>query len=156
MLHATLGPLCYLCDYIGGASSQRHLKEAAAAEEATAFTIVPRDAYRQRVYLEPVGLYLQADSGIIASLTFDLGRRRASVIFAPPKQTPAGERTYSLLRLRVDQVSRPGLRPGSNFTVIDPPGLERVRAAFVIPGSDTASVQVTVAWEMSNHVKRRW
>ena len=69
-----------------------HLKEAAAAEVATAFTIVPRDAYRQRVYLEPVGLYLQADSGTIASLTFDLGQRRASVTFAPPKQTPASLR----------------------------------------------------------------
>ena len=29
-------------------------------------TLRPRDAYRQRVYLEPLGVYLQADCGALA------------------------------------------------------------------------------------------
>ena len=44
-----LGELCFLCDLDGNAS-----------------VITPRDSYSRNVYLQPLGLYLQAEAGQIA------------------------------------------------------------------------------------------
>merc|ERR1711920_734407 len=102
VLHPDYGPLCYLCDLISTAGG---------------YKLVPRDAYRQRVYLEPIGLYLQADSGIFASIALNLEKRRIEIVFAASSATPAGEQTYETVRLRADKCSVPSAkRPGSNFT----------------------------------------
>ena len=146
VLHPEFGALCYLCDFTA-AAAERGGGGGANATAAQAYTILPRDLYRQRVYIEPLGLFLQADSGVIASVALDLAARRAVVTFAPPTATPAAKRTYSMLRLRVDQMSRPGLRPGSSFAVVEPAGLVRVRSAFEVPGDDKAAVQMTVGWD---------
>ena len=46
-----LGELCYLCDL-----------------DANASVITPRDSYSRNVYLQPLGLYLQAEAGEISSV----------------------------------------------------------------------------------------
>ena len=131
VLHKSLGPLCYLCDH---------------NSTGAVHTIVPRDAYRQRVFLEPLGLWLQADAGVMESVSLDMTGSKIVVAFAPPSDSPAGVQSYSKLRLRVDQTSRPGLRPGSEFKVTQPTGLQRVRDAFEIPAED-AAVKVEIGWQ---------
>ena len=52
--------------------------EAAVAGAAVAHTLSPRDAYRQRVYLEPLGVYyLQADTCVLAAVPVNLASKVA-------------------------------------------------------------------------------
>ena len=130
VLHKDLGPLCYLCDLVGDSPTSGG---GAAAFDGD-YALIPRDAYRQRVYLEPLGLYLQADTGIFESVSLQLSDKRITVIFAPAADTPAGELTYDVLRLRIDKVSLPDAnRPGANFTVLQPPNIPIKRSAYEIP-----------------------
>jgi len=150
VLHADLGPLCYLCDLLPLPSTEGVAASSSPSATSTSFTLQPRDAYRQRIYLEPLGAYLQADCGIVYSVTLDLSARRITVQFVPATQTPAGTLTYDRLRLRVDKVARPeAKRPGSNFTVVAPAkGVVRARAAFEIPAKDPGeAVSIVVAYE---------
>ena len=134
VVDADLGPLCYLCDLTvkfadagsgggGGGSS------------SSVYQVRPRDAYRQRVYLEPLGVYLQADAGNFASVELDLSARQIQVSFTDPAVTPAGVQSYDVLRLRCDKVSQPDAkRPGHNFRVSSPTTkVVKSRGAFEIP-----------------------
>ena len=165
VLHAALGPLCYQCDLapppppVAAAPAAVEDEEdeegggaqaAAAADSGggTTFTLLPRDAYRQRVYLEPLGLYLQADAGVFSAVELDLAAKRVTVTFAPPSATPAKTRTYDVLRLRADKVSLPeAKRPGDNFRVVQPAtGVVRARAAWELPGGD-GEVTAVIAYD---------
>ena len=55
--------------------------------------------------------------------------------FAPPTATPAGTRTYDVLRLRADKVSQPeARRPGANFRLVEPTaGVLRARGVGSCP-----------------------
>ena len=86
------------------------------------------------------------DAGVMESVSLDMTGSKIVVAFAPPSDSPAGVQSYSKLRLRVDQTSRPGLRPGSEFKVTQPTGLQRVRDAFEIPAED-AAVKVEIGWQ---------
>merc|ERR1711957_607815 len=102
--------------------------------------ITPRDSYRQRVYLEPLGLYLQSDAGTIARV--DLMQPSAdAAIVVYFVESPQGE-TFTTRRLRVDKVSMD--RPGVDFEVVIDASRKalKVRGAFEIPG-DISSVTVT-------------
>ena len=93
--------------------------------------------------MEPLGLLLQLDTGIFQSLSLDMASKRIVVTVASPSSNPAGEQSYSYIRLRVDQVSRPVLRPGKNFTV---DGAEKVRSAFQVPGKGRDETTIVVTW----------
>ena len=156
VLHPALGPLCYLCDLAPQPQPTAATATAAAAAAAAAaetawfpgdgpegYTVLPRDAYRQRVYLEPLGLFLRADTGIFASVTLDRAARRVRVAFAPPAATAAGVRTYDVLRLRADKTARPeARRPGANFRLVSPLGVTRARGAWELPGAEGAVLAV--------------
>ncbi len=131
VLHPQRGPLCFLCDLSTGAAD-------------APLTVLPRDAYRQRVYLEPLGLYLRADTGVLAAVTLHRAAQRVTVSFAPPTATPAGTRTYDVLRLRADKVSQPeARRPGANFRLVEPTaGVVRARGAWELPASEDAVTAV--------------
>ena len=135
VVDAHLGPLCYLCDLaVGGPSS---------------YEIRPRDAYRQRVYLEPLGVYLQADAGVFASVALDMEARTIRVAFEDPAATPAGTQSYDVLRLRCDKTSRPDAkRPGGNFQVRGSSDrtskISKSRGAFEIPADASRPGVVTV------------
>ena len=77
--------------------------------------------------------------------------RTLTAVFAEPASTPAGERTYDLLRLRCDKLSQPDAkRPGSNFTVTDPAvGVSKSRGAFEIPvkEGEEGTVAVTISYD---------
>jgi len=135
VLDPQLGPLCYLCDV--------QPPEGGAAEPSGDVTLLPRDAYRQRVYLEPLGLFLQADAGRIGPVTLSLSSRRVTVDFAPAADTPAAVQTYDVLRLRVDKTSQPeSKRPGQHFRLLEPAGVPYKRAAFEIPAPEGALTAV--------------
>ena len=138
--HPTLGPLCYLCDLAIVTPST-----TATGSSTSVFELWPRDAYRQRVYLEPLGLWLQADAGTFASVRLDKVRRQIVVRFAADA---AAKPSYSKLRLRADQVSRPGLRPA--MKKIRPVGSGAyVRAAWELsPLTAGAALNVTMTWDL--------
>ena len=154
VLHSALGPLCYLCDLAPQPTTATATAAAAAAAAAAetawfpgdgpeVYTVLPRDAYRQRVYLEPLGLFLRADTGTFASVTLDRAARRVRVAFAPPAATAAGVRTYEVLRLRADKTARPeARRPGANFRLVSPLGVTRARGAWELPGAEGAVLAV--------------
>ena len=150
VLHSALGPLCYLCDLAPQPTTATATAAATAAETAwfpgdgpEVYTVLPRDAYRQRVYLEPLGLFLRADTGTFASVTLDRAARRVRVAFAPPAATAAGVRTYEVLRLRADKTARPeARRPGANFRLVSPLGVTRARGAWELPGAEGAVLAV--------------
>ena len=132
VVNAQLGPLCYLCD----------LTEQGAGW----YTLAPRDAYRQRVYLEPLGVFLQADTGTISTVTMNQTAHQIVVTFEAVAATPAKFQSYNVLRLRVDKVSMPDAkRPGSNFTVIGPSTFSR--DAFEIPAQHGV-VEVTITYHV--------
>jgi len=124
--HPVNGPLCFQCNL--------------DQDENRRAVITPRDSYRQRVYLEPLGLYLQSDAGTIARVDW----MQPSVDFAIVVyfvESPKGE-TFTTRRLRVDKVSTD--RPGVDFEVVIDASRKasKVRGAFEIPG-DVSSVTVT-------------
>lgn len=136
VLHPSLGPLCFLCDVA-----------AAAVDSGSSHVIVPRDAFRQRVYLEPLGIYLQADAGMLASVELNRKQRTIRVQFAAPP--PLNERTYEVLRLRVDKVAVPSAkRPGKRFRIVEPSQVPLRRSAYEIPAPTRAeAVWVTLKYE---------
>ena len=151
VLDDALGPLCYLCDtsplnassvdLIMSQDGSLPLKASSAdlsvsLNTSSAHLIVPRDAYRQRVYLEPIGTYVQTDTGVIQSMILNLQNCSIHINFAPANKTPGGYLTYDNIRLRVDKLSRESAnRPGGNFTVETPRGVAKDRDAFEIPAS---------------------
>jgi hypothetical protein len=158
-------PRCYLCDLnvtaaaataiVGKAATVGAAGRASKGAAKAVYVLRPRDAYRQRVYLEPLGLFLQADAGVFRSVTLDLDNRRITVQFQEPTQTPAGFQSYSALRLRVDKVSREeppaSARPGRDFAVTAPAGAKRVRAAWEVPltaagGGSGSPPVVVITW----------
>lgn len=155
--HKTLGPLCYLCDLDTSdlvlsdhVEAANGTAAAAAAASAVAGTFTLTDAYRQRVYFEPLGLWLQADAGRMASVAFNMHAKTLAVTFQAAKSTPAGEQTYSVIRLRADKVARGTSRPGNNFTVSSPTkGVAQARSAWEIepPSSAAVPLTVTLTWK---------
>lgn len=139
--HKELGPLCYLCDLSSKSEALRGDGDGDGdGEEGKAspsFTIAPRDSYRQRVYLEPLGVYIQADAGTFETLDFNMDSKTIVVTFAAVVPATA---TFKMHRLRVDKVSRDGLRPGQSFTVVK---AKLVRDAWQFPASETTA---TITW----------
>jgi len=123
---ADLGDLCYLCDLDGPAADGT-------------VTLTPRDAYRIAVFLEPLGLYLQALSGTISEVTFAPSKRRIDVTFAAPSDAAP----LAPCRLKLTKTARG--RPGSAFAAV---GHKLVRGAIEIPSASRGAetlVRVTYA-----------
>jgi hypothetical protein len=82
--HPRLGTLCFLCTATNGTVGG-------------AVTLTPEDAYRRRVFVQPLGLYLVAVAGTIAQVEVEMPLRRVSLVF---NATEWGETPWSQLRLR--------------------------------------------------------
>ena len=109
---------------------------------------VPADTYHRQAYLEPLGLWVVAEAGTLASLTLDMGAKTVAVAFVPSAAAGAaagvggGGAPYDFLRLRVSGEA-PVDRPFA-FTLSQPPGAGVVRGAYQFPPNPDAS-QETVA-----------
>lgn len=138
------GWACYLCNLRAGATS-------------TAVAFSPTDAYRIRIYLEPLGVSLVLQTGAFAALALDTIARSATITLAPASSAPSslegvhagGTRPFSVFRLlvRKDAIAR----PGSAFALHDAAGAPcpLVRGAFVAPpnADDASPTIVTLKWE---------
>ena len=148
VLDAALGPLCFLCDLASSDAADAKGKAAGTQGAGTqsvssAHHIVPKDAYRIALYLEPLGLYLTSQCGTFAAVDIPTGAlgdqpqggtRQLSVTFAP---SPHCEH----LRLTLSKAAT--ARPGSGFAV---EGATLVRGAYQIEpalGAVETQVQVT-------------
>ena len=136
------GWACYMCNL-------------GAVQGAHAVAFAPADGYRVRVYLEPLGLYLQSQAGAIARLDCDFAARTAALTFFPALQAPSAPqphatRPFSFLRL---QLSKPAgsARPGSSWSVTDAAGnpVPLVRSAYQVSpnADDSLPTVVHLAWQ---------
>ena len=125
VLDKALGPLCFLCDLT-----------SSTANAASHHHIVPKDAYRIAVYLEPLGLYLTSQCGTFSAVAVGMGSARdLSVTFAPSPHCKH-------LRLCLSKTAT--ARPGSGFAV---KGAALVRGAYQIePAVGGAETQVQVTY----------
>ena len=125
---AELGALCFLCDLADGAS---------AARDGAAL-IVPRDAYRIAVFLEPLGLYLTSQCGTIQSVELPAGTPNANSTLAVTFDAAA---QCEYLRLKLTKTAK--ARPGSGFEVV---GAQLVRGAYQITPSPHATTVAHVTY----------
>ena len=129
-VHSTLGPLCFMC---------------VLSNDAGATIIAPRDMYRKRAYLSPLGLWLVAEAGSLQSVALSADAAIVTVTFESSASAAAeaglegSAAPYSLLRLRVEQAA-PTERAFS-FVLTAPAGAQVVRGAYAFaPAADDGAV----------------
>ena len=127
--HPTLGTVCYLCDL---------QQPARSAQGSGALVFSPRDAYRQRIFIEPIAMYVQADVGTFEQVTVDLDAKRVTIVFA---EAGAGA-TFDARRLRAEKTSAD--RNANTFRLVQPAGAQLVRGAWTFPASTATA---TLAWD---------
>lgn len=135
--HPQLGPLCFMCDVEVNANGNLY--------------IIPRDTYHIRAFLEPLGLWMVAEAGRIASISlpWPLSSSSGSVTieFESSNSTAAmaglSIAPYNSLRLRIE-ASAPDARPYS-FSVN---GASLVRGAFEITPNPNSGINtdVVIQW----------
>jgi len=119
--HKTLGTLCYFCDW-----------------DAASKTLVPRDSYHRRVFVEPLALHMTLETGMFASVSFDMDKNQLKVTL-DQTTVDASAPLFSKWRLCLEKTSTQ--RPGEKFTVT-PSVMER--GCFMI---EVATASVLVNWE---------
>lgn len=98
--------------------------------------VEPRDSFRQRVYLAPLGLWLTLDSGRFERVLYDAGDQTVEIRLAP------GDATTDTALLRVEQTAKL-----AGVGKIDLAGsYARVRGAYAIPlGTAAVTVDLNTA-----------
>jgi len=120
--HADLGDLCYQCD--------------ASANKSTVL-LQPTDSYRQRVFLEPLALYLSLDAGTFSSVAWDADAREVTVSLVSTG-------TFAEHRLRLEKTS--DARPGAGFAVtVAGKAVGKARGAYAFPA---AAPQATISYSL--------
>ena len=167
VLDPALGALCFLCSLTTTNSNStfaaQTLSEAVGAEEATtaALKLIPRDAYRIAVYLEPLGLYINSQCGTIDSIDLPAGALAGPPVALREPQGSSNyaaadslaavttERSFSVsfaasphcARLRLTLTKTARMRHGSAFAV---KGASQVRGAWEIKPNTAAGDATTV------------
>jgi hypothetical protein len=136
------GWACFMCNLGPGA-------------RADAASFAPSDGYHVRAFIEPLGLWLVAQTGAFDALFLDLAARALRIDFAPALAAPAvpggahATRPFSALRLKVEKPAA-AARPGGGWALKDASGapVPVVRGAFQFsPNSDDSKgTTVTLSW----------
>ena len=118
-------------------------------------SFAPGDGYHVRAYLEPLGLFLVAETGAFSAFRLDVSNKNLRIDFAPALAAPAApggvhaSRPFSFLRLRAEKPAA-GRRPGGAWVVKDSSGavVPVVRGAFQFAPNpnDSAGTTVTLTW----------
>jgi hypothetical protein len=131
----SLGLMCYLCDFMYGRPKTADLG-------AEIVWIALRDSFRQRLFIEPLALYLTLDTGLFEKCKIDIRSKAITIWFAQNEK--AGEsRTFDTRRLHVEKTSES--RPGKNFRPLSTKPIESVRGAFVFPHD---VYQMVLTWDV--------
>ena len=135
------GWACYLCNLGPGAS-------------ASSVAFAPVDGYRIRAFIEPIGVFLVAQAGVLRSIAVDFSARTAAIEFEAATAAPAAAagpwaaRPFSALRLQVTKTAPS--RPGAGFAVAgaDSQPCPLVRGAFACApnANDALPTTVTLSW----------
>lgn len=117
--HSTAGWLCYFCDI----APPNRTSAVVRAE--------PRDSVRRRVYVQPLGLQLEAMAGRIRAVAFDLRARWLRVELEPPiaeARAAGGGAPFTTYALRV---AKEGAHlPGAGLKVDSPADARLVRGVY--------------------------
>ena len=137
VVHPDFGPLCYYCD-IATAGSPKATPAAvgAAAGGSSSVTVVPRDSYRKKVHVGPLGLHIVSDAGTIHSVVITTTGSTPSsvtVVFSA-----VGTQPLSRFRLRL--LTRSGSK---DFTA---KGLTMSRGGYDVKASSSGTTSVVVEW----------
>lgn len=147
---ADMGELCFQCELAASSTSAALATTTAAASAPTTTTTTsstsvtpttfsPTDAYRQRSFIEPLALYLEADAGRFKTISIDAKAKRVTIQFEPE---PKVSRTFENRRLRLTKTS--DARPGSGFKVTLPEGAVVRGAAWEFSADVSTAV---VSWQ---------
>lgn len=157
VLDKSMGELCYLCDVVSSSTVLTSTNGSSTEVGVTgSVTIHPRDSFHNRVFLEPLSLYLYAEAGTIDHVEFDLAGKKLSVVFESMATANVTSWTFKKIRLQVDKTS--DARPGSDFVVTNSDisnsdakakvtALPFVRGAYEVdPASSGGETTVSVTW----------
>ena len=125
--------MCYLCDFVKG--------RPPASIPLSSMAIIPRDSYRQRVFLEPLCLYIELDTGSIKQLSIDFLNQNLDIWYDQEK-----DRTFDVFRLRLKKTCDTNVRPGFDFLPLGHSKEDMVRGAYEFPYS-VSSTFVRVSWK---------
>jgi hypothetical protein len=150
--NSVLGWTCHLCDAIAA--------PAAGGAASSPVTVVPRDTFHARVYVEPLGLDLRAWAGAFSNVTVDFTSRTVTVNLEAPgspsaiaahnaelaRAAPrpsegvlavpfaASASPFDSFRVSVDAAA-PAARPFT-FSLVSPSSATLVRGAWQWPVTD--------------------
>jgi len=127
---------CFLCDLVTSPT-------AAAAESVT---LVPRDLFHARLYVQPIGLDVRADAGTFRNATLDLSAR--TLVLRLDTEPLADHVSPPKARVRLSTPAlAAGHRSATNFVASSAAGelLPLVRGAYELDLADPHG-QVTVTW----------
>ena len=135
---ADKGWLCYFCDLssVGGGGDA----VGATTGTLTRLALRPRDSYRRKIFVAPLGLQVVSDAGTLAS---------AQIAVAPDGTVTGVSITYDtkgeqpLTRFRLRLLSRRGKKPVAGFSAR---GLSRTRGGYDVPLDSQGQATVTVDW----------
>ena len=130
----------------GTAADAAVVGTAADGAAGSSVVITMEDAYRRRVFIEPLALYLVAPAGVLTRLELRLASAQLDVVY---NATEWGETPWSRLRLTVTKTS--STRPGHGFVVerhgrpLSPIEIDNSTYAFPPSPGGTETV-VTLRW----------
>jgi hypothetical protein len=143
--HTKFGKVCFLCDIqpshmhtgIGIYDNVPH-DTFSVDVSSTATTFKIRDSYRKRVFVEPVAIYVELDTGTIETVTFDPVQKTIILNFTAVNLTAS----FSVRRVRLSQTSTE--RQALNVTMAHPPSAKLIRGAYEFPYDVSTAV---VSWQ---------
>ena len=123
--------MCYLCNFVDGRPRHESRLEALSS---TAFTVELLDSMRQRMFIEPLCLYIVLDTGKIKSVKVDFLNQGLVVVFEESRENLS----FDVIRIRLEKTCELKSRPGKNFVPMGTP-IDTVRGAFIFP-ADTSHI----------------
>ena len=170
-----LGFLCFFCDLDSKQNQNKDENTAAAVAAAAAtsttdsdwtFSLVPRDSYRRRVYIAPLGLHLVSDAGTIANITMAANIKPPAACTSAPALIGTGAPTVSvssllvtydavgsqpLTKFRLRLVDRTCKGNSRRFSVKD---ASLSRGSYLItPASTSGAATVQIVWTATTCLK---
>jgi hypothetical protein len=142
------GWLCFFCDVSGGSggsdgsdrSGGSSTPRPQAAAAVSSLTIEPRDSYRRKVFVAPLGLQVVSDAGTLARVTLALAADGHTVAGVTVTYSAKGTQPLSRFRLRL--LSRRTKEP-LKFAA---KGLALTRGGYDVPVDAQGHATVVVSW----------
>jgi hypothetical protein len=130
--HTTLGQaVCYLCDLT-------------TSTDNTVWSVMPRDAFHRRVYIEPLGTAFSLDTGTIESVVVDWHAHTVTLVL----NTVPSPALFTIYRLHVHHLAACTVRAACDIIIVSPANPPVERGAFEIPVKPFPQTQrVQLKWD---------